>query len=365
MKHRIGLSGIFFFFSLFCMAQDTTMSEEKPENVSLKKYERTTEGAVRIVFYNVENLFDTINDPNTNDEEFLPSGVKGWGGYRYHQKLDNIFKTLAGLGGWDMPAIVGFCEIENRSVLYDLIHKTPLQTADYQIVHEDSPDRRGVDVGLIYRPDIFQPISHEAMNVTFPFDTATRTRDVLYVKGTIHKHDTIHIFINHWPSRWGGAEASAPRRIYVAELIRKKVDSLYAADKNPNIIITGDFNDEPGDVSITEGLKAKGKIEEVKPGDLYNCMYGYWEKGIGTEKYQEHWGLLDQYIISEPLLNKEEGLVVDQQTAYIFDAPWLVETDQKFLGTKPFRTYSGPKYIGGYSDHFPVYIDLVRKKKTN
>lgn len=363
MKKVTGITAFLFFAWITGMAQvaDTSGSMFRSDP-TLGKYAKTSEKSIRLVFYNLENLFDTINDPVTNDEEFTPTGTKGWNITRYYDKLDKTYQVLTALGGWEMPAIVGVCELENRGALADLIQKTPLRDYDYQIVHEESPDRRGVDVGLIYRPDLFTVISHEAINVTFPFDTATRTRDILYVKGIVFNTDTIHVFINHWPSRWGGSEASAPRRMYVADLIRARVDSLYATEGDPNILITGDFNDEPGDVSILNNLNAKPTIAEVGKTDLYNCMYPYFEKGIGTEKYQEHWGLLDQYIVSEPLLNRANGLLIDGQKAYIFDAPFLKENDEKFLGEKPFRTYSGPKYLGGFSDHFPVYIDLIHKE---
>lgn len=341
--------------------QQDSLADKKNEDLS--RFERKTENAFRIMFYNVENLFDTFDDPNVQDEEFLPSGDKGWNEARYLTKLDNIYKTVTAVGGWDPPAIIGFCEVENRLVLNELINKTPLKKYKYDIVHEDSRYVRGADVALIYRTDKFRPISHEAMQVIFPFEPSTTTRDVLFVTGIVNDADTIHIFVNHWPSRLGGQEASNPKRMYVAELIKAKVDSLYKAEGSPNIIIMGDFNDEPGDPSLTQGLQAKAEIAGTQPGELYNCMYPYFKKGIGTEKYKDHWGLLDQIIISEPLLNRSSGLVAEGQQAYIFDAAFLLTQDQKFLGMMPFRTYSGPRYLGGFSDHLPVFIDLVRKKK--
>jgi hypothetical protein len=331
-------------------------------NDKLRSFERKNEQALRIAFYNVENLFDTINDPNTNDEEFLPTSDRKWDGYKYHEKLNHIYKTLTALGGWDAPAIIGFCEIENRFVLNELITKTPWKKLKYNIIHEDSPDRRGIDVGLIYRSEKFRPLTHEAIRLTFPKDTSVKTRDILYVKGLVFKKDTLHVFVNHWPSRSGGQAASEPRRIFAAQKIRHYVDSICARNPDANIVIMGDFNDEPGDKSLLEGLQAKTSKEELKDCDLYNTSFPYYKQGKGTEKHKEHWAVLDQIILSSSLVTGKSGLIVQDGISYIFDAPWLLEEDTKYLGTMPFRTYAGPKYLGGYSDHLPVFVDIIKKK---
>lgn len=316
---------------------------------------------IRCMFYNVENLFDTVNDSLTNDEEFLPDGTRSWTASRYWEKLDHIFKTMLALGEWEPPGLVGLCEVENRSVLFDLVSRTPLRKLEYQIIHEESPDPRGIDVALLYRPDQFRPLSHKTYPVIFPGEERARTRDVLYVKGTVFRKDTVHIFINHWPSRAGGQESSAPRRQYVAGLVRSLSDSILRRDPAAAILITGDFNDEPGDESLRHHLKALPDTQHLRSTALYNLMYPYMEKGLGTEKHEAHWNLLDQFIVSGSLL-QEHHLHADHKTAYIFAADWLLETDERYLGQRPFRTYAGPRYLGGYSDHLPVYLDLVPGK---
>jgi len=313
---------------------------------------------IRLAFYNVENLFDTINDPLTSDDEFTPGGTKSWNFSRYLDKLDHIYKTVTALGDWDPPAIVGFCEVENRSVLYDLVAKTPFIKNGYEIIHQDSPDKRGIDVGLIYHPKLFKPISFQAIRVDITKDSSSTTRDILYVTGKVFKTDTVHIFINHWPSRSGGQAKSEPRRIIAAETLRLHVDSIQKLNPNANIIIMGDFNDEPGDKSIYDALGAKGDSIPQNSTDLYNGMYSYFKKEIGTEKFQEHWHCLDQIIMSYSLLDKKNAVYMVSPT--IFKASWLIEPDEKYLGDRPYRTYAGPKYTGGYSDHLPVYVDLIK-----
>jgi hypothetical protein len=329
----------------------------------LRRFERVFSNALRVAFYNVENLFDLEDDPNTNDDDFTPTGIKAWGSARYREKQSNVYKTLIALGGWSPPAIIGFCEIENRFVLADLIAQTPLKQFDYQVIHKESPDARGIDVGLIYRPEMYQPLENHWLKVVFPFSPESKTRDVLYTKGLVFQDDTIHIFINHWPSKFGGAQASEPRRMFVGELIRKVTDSILTANPRAQIIITGDFNDEPGDKSLLEGLGAMPDTNSAKPLQLVNLMYPQFKKGLGTEKYQSHWGLLDHFIVSQPLLNGKGSLRTAGGKAHIFDAAFLITEDEKYLGTMPFRTYAGPKYLGGYSDHFPVFMDLIPNKK--
>lgn len=351
-----------------CTAQENIPDSDdersnRPEvGADLSRFERKTPNALRLAFYNVENLFDTENDSLINDEEFVSGGVKGWSESRFRHKINNHAKTLIALGGWDAPAMVGFCEVENRGVIHRLITETSLKDINYQILHENSPDRRGIDVCLIYRPDKIKILSHQYRRVSVPEDPGFKTRDVLYVKGLVFDKDTIHVFYNHWPSRWGGQQTSEPKRIFVAQLIRNMCDSLLRNNPNANILISGDFNDEPGDKSIADVLRGKRRDAELKSSDFVNFMYERWEKGEGTEKYQDHWGMLDQWLVNKALYKREKGLMVDGGDAGIFNAPWLIEKDERYLGEKPYRTFSGPKYLGGHSDHFPVYIDLIRKK---
>lgn len=347
----------FVFVWLYSNAQD---SVRYTEHKKLQAFEKKNDEALRIVFYNVENLFDIYDDPIKNDDEFLPTSAKAWDETKYRKKLNDIYKTLTALGGWGLPAVIGLAEVENRLVMNELISKTPLVKAGYSIIHEESPDRRGIDVGLIYQPKKFRPFSHRAIPLNMPFDTTTKTRDILYVKGLVFKKDTLHIFINHWPSRMGGVEASEPKRIFAAHTLRSVVDSICTRNNQANIIIMGDFNDEPNNKSITEGLRAKSRLNELSECDLFNTSYVHFEQGKGTEKYKDHWGVLDQIIISHPLVSREKGIVVQDGKSSIFDAEWLLEADSKYMDIMPFRTYAGPKYLGGPSDHLPVFIELVR-----
>jgi len=368
MKHLLLFFATLLSSCLTCTAQENQpdVDEERGERVEvpadLSRFERKTPSALRLAFYNLENLFDTQDDTLINDEEFVSGGMKGWSETRFRHKINNHAKTLIALGGWEAPAIIGFCEVENREVIHRLITETSLKDINYQIIHENSPDRRGIDVCLIYRPDKIKIVNHHYGRVSMPQEPELRTRDFLYMKGVVFEKDTIHVFYNHWPSRMGGQQSSEPKRLFVAQLIRNMCDSLLKDNPNANILISGDLNDEPGDKSVAEVLKGKPSNANLNPGDFVNLMYEAWEKGVGTEKYQNHWGMLDQWLVSGALFKREKGLVVDGGTAGIFNAPWLIEKDERYLGEKPYRTFSGPKYLGGHSDHFPVYIDLVRTK---
>jgi len=316
------------------------------------------EGSVRFTFYNVENLFDISDDSLTADEEFTPEGDKSWTLNRYYDKIDRISRTLTAVGGWELPAIIGLCEIENIDVLYDLSSHRLLDNK-LKIIHKDSPDARGIDVAMLYRPDLFTPVRSAWIPIVFAEDPDMRTRDILYVKGVLFKSDTIHIFINHWPSRWGGVEQTIPKRVTVAKRLRMFTDSLFLADGEPNILIAGDLNDNPGDSSVFKVLGA-GKNYDGEKGNLYNLMFpAYHIQNEGSLKYKADWEVYDQIIVSSSLLD-ESGLQVDQGKAFIFSAPYLLTDDERYLGKKPFRTYAGPSYLDGFSDHLPVFIDLIK-----
>lgn len=317
---------------------------------------------IRVLFYNTENLFHPENDSLKRDDDFTPKGMKGWSYYRYNQKLSNIYKVVMAVGGWEPPAIIGFCEVENKKALNDIVYKTPLKKFGYQVIHEESPDRRGIDVGLIYRPDKFQYISHDAIKVTFPFDSTLKTRDILHVKGVVLGKDTLSVFVNHWPSRWGGQAKSEPKRTYVASLVRREIDKLYAENPNAKVVVMGDMNDHADNISLKEVLKARGELATVEKGDLFNYMAALdknWQ--LGSHKYKGHWGTLDHIIVSEPLLNDQRAsrLRVAPVGGQIFAARFLLSEDSKYLGLQPFRTYAGPRFLGGFSDHLPIYIDLI------
>ncbi len=307
-----------------------------------------------IMFYNVENLFDTIDDPLISDEEFTPEGKKQWTTERYQKKLNDIAKVISSVNENEFPVIAGFCEVENRTVLEDLIKTEALKTINYKIVHEDSPDSRGIDVGLIYNSDKFTYLSHK----TIPINTGTKykVRDILYTKGILYGEDTIHVFVNHWKSRSGGKEETEPQRMKSAETLRKEVDTVLELNMNAKILIMGDLNDEPKNKSIFEALKANNSNNS---DSLFNLMYNLSENGKGTHSYRGEWSMLDNLIVSNHFLNDKNGFVVDGNTGHIFSADWITYENKN--GQKsPSRTYGGPNYYSGYSDHYPVYLILKK-----
>ncbi|OFY07896.1 MAG: hypothetical protein A2W99_03170 [Bacteroidetes bacterium GWF2_33_16] len=310
------------------------------------------------MFYNVENLFDTYNDSLTNDEEFLPEGDRFWNNNKYHSKLKNIYKVIMAIGGWNPPAIIGLCEIENRKVLSDLVNNTPLVKFEYEIIHKDSPDRRGIDVGLLYRKELFEPINFNVIPIIYPDQPENKTRDILYVKGIVKNTDTLHVFVNHWPSRWGGQLESEDRRIFVAGVLKEKADSILNSDSSSKIVIMGDFNDYPTNTSINKTLNAKTDYSNITNWELYNLSANLQNQNIGSNKYQGEWGILDQIIVSGSLLNQNEKVYTSLNHVFIFNSDFLLEPDEAFFGFKPRRTFSGFTYIGGFSDHLPTYLIL-------
>ncbi len=313
----------------------------------------------KVLFYNVENLFDTQDDSLKNDEEFLPEGDRFWNNNKYYTKLNNIYKVIVAVGQWNPPAVIGLCEIENRKVLNDLVYNTPLNKYEYQIIHKESPDRRGIDVGLLYRKELFNPIAQEFISIHFPDKPENKTRDILYVKGVANQTDTLHVFINHWPSRWGGQLESEHRRIFVASVLKAKTDSIFKTKPESNIIITGDFNDYPDNKSIYSTLNASNDFDTIDIQNLYNLSSSLSKStNIGTHKYQGEWGILDQFIVSGNLLNNQNKVFTTLDDINIFNADFLLEPDEGYFGYKPKRTFIGYKYNGGFSDHLPTYLIL-------
>lgn len=309
----------------------------------------------RVMSYNVENLFDLDDDSLTRDEEYLPGGIRGWNYTRYRKKLIHIGRVLVA-GGWNPPAVVGLCEIESRKTLNDLTHNSAVKSLEYRFVHFESPDTRGVDVALLYQKEMFRPVNQKAISIVYPHAPGVHTRDLLYVAGKVPTGDTLHCFVCHFPSRLGGELESEPNRRFVASVLRQQVDSLLAIQRNSKIIIMGDFNDYPDNVSMNEVLGAVDP--ETAEGDLINLMFPLHKSGKGTHKHAGKWGALDQLIISRALLDPTSKFHTKADGATIFSLPFLLEEDSKFFGYQPFRTYAGMKYQGGYSDHLPVYVDF-------
>lgn len=299
----------------------------------------------RFVFYNIENLFDTVLDAGIDDKEFLPDSPKAWNSIKYRLKIGNMAKAIRSAGGWTAPELVAFCEIENRYVLQDLIAHEALKSARYEIVHYDSNDPRGIDVGLIYKPDVLTVLHSEPIRMR---DENVRTRDILYVKFLLAAVDTIHAFVNHWPSRRGGAESSEPRRIAAAKIIADVADSILQNNPKANIVVMGDFNDTPKNESL--------KLLTSNAG-LMNLM-AQLPEGKGTHKYRGVWDYLDQILVSQPLLSQQSFLRISGSRAFVFEADFLLEEDDRYGDTFPFRTFLGDVFINGYSDHLPVFIDI-------
>ena len=307
-----------------------------------------------IAFYNVENLFDTQDDSLKQDDEFLPYGVRGWTPSRLQTKYKRIYKVIAGIDpSWQPPALVALAEVENRSVLEGLLRHTPLHRKRYEIVHEESPDKRGIDVALLYDPAQFQYVSHEAIPVDLSLLSDRPTRDILYIQGILFGTDTVHCFINHWPSRYRGVMSSAPLRKRASAVLKKRVHILQKHNPDALIVITGDFNDTPAD----ESLRGLCKTDDLQLSLVNISQY----KRSGTHKFQGEWNTFDQFIVSQSLLSTAKSVQVKGHRAQAYDPPWLLEEDAAHLGYRPRRTYVGYQYQGGFSDHLPVYLQLVKK----
>lgn len=312
---------------------------------------------ITVAFYNTENLFDTIDAPYGGDDDFAPKGKNAWTPERYQKKLDNIYKVLSGiLGGKKVPALIGLSEVENETVLQDLIKKTPIAD-NYGIVHYDSPDERGIDVALLYDPTYFTLTASEPIKVEFDFEPSDRTRDILYVQGKLGKQD-VHVFVNHWPSRREGMEKSSPKREAAAKIVQTKVSSILQKDGNAKIIIMGDLNDHPDNKSVAEVLKAKNDCSKPDAAQLYDLSAQFQQKGLGTHRYEGKWGVLDHIIVSGALLQNTKGLKTSPKDVHIFKQDWMMYNDTRYGGKSPSATYGGTKYYGGYSDHLPTYMTL-------
>ena len=323
-----------------------------------------TDTSYCVAFYNVENLFYPSDDSLTLDDDFTPNGLYHWSYKKYYRKISNVAKVLIDMGrGWP-PAIVGLAEIECEQVLKDLCYRSPLQRFGYRYVHHDSPDRRGVDVALLYRDSLIDVLSEHEIPVVFPFEPATRNRDLLYVCMRFPSGDSLHIIVNHWTSRFGGYAATIPKRNYYADVARSVVDSLLLRDAKSNILLMGDFNDYATDESMIYHLKAGPVDSKTNEYALYNLMYEFIrQNNVGSHKHEDFWGCLDQLIVSPSFWKGESGLRIRDQKSNILMDDFLFVQDEKYGGLKTYRTFLGPRYIGGYSDHLPVFIIVSLQKK--
>ncbi len=323
--------------------------------------QKPQEAAV-IGFYNLENLFDTLDAPDVRDEEFTPGGGRGWNSARYAEKQAHMARVIADIGTDFSPAgavLLGVSEVENRKVLEDLVAQPAIAERHYQIIHFDSPDERGIDVALLYQPRYFQPLYSKV----YPLYLKRRdgstdyTRDLLVVGGLL-LGDTVHVLVNHWPSRSGGEQASRHKRIKAAQQVKQVVDSLCAAQPTARILIMGDLNDDPTSPSVRDVLHPVAKKRLATGCTLYNPMFDLYRRGFGTLAWRDTWNLFDQIIVTGNLVHPpDDGFRF--HSAHIFKKRYLVQQSGRYKGY-PFRTFAGGAYLGGYSDHFPVFVVLVR-----
>lgn len=318
------------------------------------------ENRFRIISYNVENLYDSFNDSLTSDEEFLPNGIRGWTYGRMMDKIRSLSKVIIAAGEGDLPDIIGLYEVENYFVLNKLLKETPLVDFDYRIVHHDSPDPRGIDVAMLYRKDRFKVLKNYPVRIRFAADTLSRTRDILYVKGVVlSSSDTLHLFVNHWPSKYGGELETVNKRNAVALTLKNITDSLLAANSSANIIAMGDFNETANEEAVEKTLGACMDTVVNNRYKLYNMTATIDYKNKGTIKFREQWQCIDHIIVSQKLLKNTNHIHIIPKSFRIFDAPFLLQKDEVWFGLKPFRTFYGAKYQAGFSDHLPVIIDLT------
>jgi len=312
-----------------------------------------------VAFYNVENLFHPSDDSLTRDDDFTPEGLYHWSYKKYYKKIANVAKVLVAMGEGSPPALVGLAEIENEQVLKDLCYRSPLHAYGYRYVHHDSPDRRGVDVALLYRDSLVTVLREHKVPVVFPFEPKTRNRDLLYALVRLPCGDSLHLVVNHWTSRFGGYAATIPKRNHYADVARQLVDSVMRLNTFANVLLLGDFNDYATDESMVAHLRARVFAPENTEDTLFNLMY-YFENqnNVGSHKHEDFWRCLDQIIVSRALLLGHSRLRIAHQRPYIFQAPFLFVPDEKYGGVKTYRTFLGPRYIGGYADHLPVYVVL-------
>lgn len=345
IKNYLILSVLFFFiFANNLFSQD-------------KKFKATC-----VAFYNVENLFDTIDQPDVNDIEFTPTGSSKWDSKKYWAKIKNMSEVISQIGDEMVkggPVAIGLAEVENINGLNDLVASDALKKSNYGIVHYDGPDMRGVDVALLYQKKNFKVIDSKSFRLYLPNDSNWRSRDQLWVCGAIDG-DTVHIIVNHWPSRRGGEKASAPKRAAAADLTRKIVDSILDVNINAKIIVMGDLNDDPVNKSVTEHLKATGDIKKLDNRMMFNPFYKLYKEGIGSLGYNDAWNLFDQIIVSQGLLGDDKKTFKFHQ-AKVFNKTFLLQKEGQYKGY-PYRTFAGGMYAGGYSDHLPTYIFLIKEK---
>ena len=290
---------------------------------------------VRIVSYNVENLFDTKHDTLKLDEDFTPKGKYHWTVSRYYSKINNLSRVLVSVGEWQPPVVVGLCEVENEQCLKDMVSSGPLRKMEYQYVYQESPDQRGIDCVLLYRNKNFRLLHSGFFTVPMP-EGERPTRDIVYAEGIVNKRDTLHIMMCHLPSQLGGTKETAHKRAIAHRVLQQAVDSILQVHPDASIVIMGDMNAKP-----TDELRG-----------MHNLMMSFEQQHKGTHKWKGEWSCLDQFYVSDALLKRVE--------AHIYDAVWIQHEDEHYGGLEPFRCLYGYKWKNGYSDHLPIYLDIEK-----
>lgn len=329
--------------------------------------EKATYKINTVAFYNLENLFDTEDDPDKLDEKSpIMEMAKSERGKIYRKKLSNMAEVISKIGtqqAQQPPAVIGVCEVENYKVLQDLVNEPPLKQYNYEIIHYESPDERSIDVALLYRSPLFRPMHsqpHEVVNYKQD-DPGERdyTRDVLHVKGKLDG-DVVHFFVNHWPSRSGGEKRSRPYRVNAAKTAKKVIDSVQSQNPYAKILLMGDLNDGPENKSVKEVINAKDAPEKLELKGMYNPFEKIFDKGIGTIAWRMKWDLFDHIIISKPLVDTDDYKTYSFYKAGVYNPVWLQNPRGRYKGY-PYRAFVGSTFTGGYSDHFPVFIYLLKK----
>ncbi len=340
---------IYFFVLLVFASSCKATPPSKPDSIF-------------VAFWNLENLFDTLDDPNKDDQEFLLSSVKEWTQERLDKKMYNLARVFQSMNDFNSPDAIGVAECENEALLQTFVAKY-INDKNYKITYAESPDERGIDCGFIYNADKFKMISVHSYEVKKLSSTPTRL--ILHTILQANNGEEINFFVNHWPSRREGASETEYKRIETAEVLKREVNKLFDKNENAKIIIMGDFNDEPVDESILKSLGAhpfkcdtgnKSNVEIPKK-ELYNLSYTLFEKGLGTISFRDDWNLFDQIIISSSLA-MQKGVSYLCDSFSIFNNDLVATQSGKYKGT-PFPTYGGNRYLGGYSDHFPVTAKFI------
>jgi hypothetical protein len=352
------LSSVFIIAITSCnQSNQPTTAKTQPQN----------EGFT-VAFYNVENLFDTIHEEGKVDEEFTPTSKKKWNTKKYFHKLHQLASVIDSIGGQGYPDIVGMEEVENKAVLEDLVKQESIKQANYQIIHYESPDFRGIDNALLYNPKTFHPIYQKPIPITMPDSIGSigghpiTSRDILYVKGIVKGQDTLHILVNHWTSMYYGEKETISHRKYCARVAKHQIDSILSTNPHANILLGGDLNEDVFGPAVMGVMEPDSNYTHPKPNHIYNLAYYLFTvKNQGTYNYRGVWGTLDHLMVSGSLLNPKNHLFTSPDNAHVFHSMMVMNkyNNRNGKGIRPNRTYGGNHYYGGFSDHLPVYLHFT------